>query len=67
MDHFLIFHEKQLSRLLMAYAVYFTYARPRQGIQQQVPALPRLSVTPPKQVISVPVLDGLQHDYQKAA
>ena len=67
MDHFLIFHERQLSRLLMAYAVYINYARPHQGIQQQIPALPRLSVPPPNQVIAVPVLGGLHHDYQKVA
>jgi putative transposase len=67
LDHFLIFHEKQLSRLLMAYTVYFNHARPHQGIQQQVPALPMLSVPPPNQVIAVPVMGGLHHDYQKAA
>jgi transposase InsO family protein len=67
LDHFLIFHEKQLSRLLMAYAVYFNHARPHQGIQQQVPALSVLSVPPPNQLIAVPVLGGLHHDYQRAA
>jgi transposase InsO family protein len=37
LDHFLIFHEKQLSRLLKAYVVYFNHARPHQGMQQQIP------------------------------
>ena len=70
LDHFLIFHEKQLCRLLMAYAEYFNHARPHQGIQQQVPVLPVLSVPPPNQpnqLIAVPVLGGLHHDYQRAA
>jgi putative transposase len=70
LDHFLVFHEKQLTRLLMAYAVYFNHARPHQGIQQQIPALPMLTAPPlkqPNQVIAVPVLGGLHHDYQRAA
>src|SRR5256885_2797325 len=32
LDHFFIFHEKQLSRLLKAYALYFHQARPHQGL-----------------------------------
>jgi len=70
LDHFLIFHEKQLSRLLMAYAEYFNHARPHQGIQQQVPVLPVLSVpraNQPNHLIAVPVLGGLHHDYQRVA
>jgi putative transposase len=70
LDHFLIFHEKQLSRLLMAYALYFNHARPHQGIQQQIPALPMFSAPPPNQpgqTIAVAVLGGLHHDYQKTA
>jgi putative transposase len=45
-DHFLIFHEKQLHRLLKAYVVYFNQDRPHQGIQQQLPepAVPSLSL-----------------------
>jgi hypothetical protein len=65
-----MFHEKQLCRLLMAYAVYFNHARPHQGIQQQIPALPMFSAPPPNQpgqTIAVAVLGGLHHDYQKTA
>jgi len=40
LDHFLIFHEKQLYRLLKAYVVYFNQDRPHQGIQQQLPEPP---------------------------
>jgi putative transposase len=32
LDHFLIFHEKQLSRVLRAYITYFNQARPHQGL-----------------------------------
>jgi hypothetical protein len=65
LDHFLIFHEKQLSRLLKAYAVYFNQARPHQGLGQRIPE-PEVRSTPspnqPNKVCAVPVLGGLHHD-----
>jgi len=70
LDHFLIFHEKQLHRLLNAYTVYFNQARPHQGLGQRipVPSVPSASLPkPPNQVIAVPVLGGLHHDYRRAA
>jgi putative transposase len=70
LDHFLIFHEKQLSRLLKAYVVYFNHARPHQGIRQQIP-VPSVPSAPQHdssdKVIFVPVLGGLHRDYQRAA
>src|SRR5205809_811721 len=45
LDHFLIFHEKQLTRLLKAYAVYFNQARPHQGLGQRIPN-PLLPIAP---------------------
>ncbi|HEY6406002.1 MAG TPA: integrase core domain-containing protein [Ktedonobacteraceae bacterium] len=70
LDHFLIFHEKQLYRLLQAYVIYFNQSRPHQGIRQRLPGPPALSAPPPNpanKVISVLVLGGLHHDYQRAA
>jgi putative transposase len=70
LDHFLIFHEKQLTRLLKASLVYFNQDRPHQGIQQRIPdplVLSAPSSNLPNQVIAVPILGGLHHDYQKAA
>jgi putative transposase len=69
LEHFLIFHEKQLYRLLQAYVVYFNQSRPHQGIRQRLPDPPSLSAPPPNQaskVFSVPVLGGLHYDYQRA-
>ncbi len=48
-DHFLIFHEKQLSRLLQAYVVFFNQARPHQGTRQRIPDPPPLSAPPSNQ------------------
>jgi len=70
LDHFLILHEKQLYRLLQAYVLYFNQARPHQGLQQRIPDPPVLSASAshqPNQMISIPVLGGLHHDYQRAA
>ncbi len=70
LDHFLILHEKQCYRLLKAYVVYFNHARPHQGIQQQI-RVPSVLSAPLRnsrdRVISVPMLGGLHHDYQRAA
>jgi hypothetical protein len=70
LDHFLIFQEKQLHRLLKAYVVYFNQARPHQGLGQRIPD-PLLPFAPlpndPNKVIAVPVLGGLHHDYRRAA
>jgi len=70
LDHFLIFHEKQLSSMLKAYAMYFNQARPHQGLQQRIPE-PAVCSTPsphqPNNVCAVPVLGGLHHGYQRAA
>ncbi len=70
LDHFLVFHEKHLSRLLQAYVMYFNQARPHQGLQQRIPE-PTVCSTPsanqPNKVCAVPVLGGLHHDYQSAA
>jgi putative transposase len=70
LDHLLILHEKQLHRVLRAYVEYFNRARPHQGIQQQVPQGEVTSVPPDQhgnRIVSVPVLGGLHHDYQRVA
>ena len=70
LDHLLIFHEKQLQRVLNEYAVYFNRARPHQGIQQQIPEVYGSSGSSTHQgtkVFAVPILDGLHHDYRLVA
>ena len=70
LDHMLIFHEKQLRRVLNGYVAYFNEARPHQGMQQQVPE-PRDSSGSShyagEKVMAVPILAGLHHDYQRVA
>src|SRR5258708_3815794 len=68
LDHFLIFQEKHLSRLLTASIVSFNQARPHQG--RRIPDPPARSAPQlgqPNQIIAVPVLGGLHHDSQRTA
>jgi transposase InsO family protein len=70
LDHYLIFREKHLQRLLKSYVLFFNRARLHQGLEQRIPELPVLSVSSPNQlgqVLSVPVLGGLHFDYRRAA
>jgi putative transposase len=69
MDHILILSEKHVRRITHEYCEFFNCARPHQGIDQQIP-IPSDSVDWSKyarrEVIGVPVLNGLHHDYQWA-
>src|SRR5499425_2549469 len=70
LDHLLILQEKQLQRVLNAYVAYFNQARPHQGIQQHIPepsGSARSSHYAGSNVIALPVMGGLHHDYQWAA
>jgi len=70
LNHLLIFHEKQLHRVLRAYVAYFNEARPHQGIHQQVPQgeVPSVALDQRGEtIISVPVLGGLHHEYKRVA
>jgi putative transposase len=70
LDHLLIFHEKQLQRVLNAYVMCFNRVRPHQGIQQQIPEPPTKPVSSDPtggKILSFPVLGGLHHNYQRSA
>ena len=68
-DHFIILSERHLYRIVKEYTRYFNYSRPHQGIDQQIPCQSTCPDMPPAgvQVVSVPVLGGLHHDYQRLA
>jgi len=67
--HLLILHERQLLRVLRAYCAYFNAARPHQGLAQSIPAIGKTARTVPSTVpiVSIPVLGGVHHDYQRVA
>src|SRR5262245_26357619 len=71
-DHTLILGERHLGRVLTEYVGYFNRARPHQGIRQRTPLPPASIIRAPgphvnEDVIAVPVLGGLHHEYRNAA
>jgi putative transposase len=68
LDHLVLLGKKHLVRVVNAYVQYFNNARPHQGIHQQLPANPVLTLSPPiGKVMSIPILGGLHHRYEWAA
>jgi hypothetical protein len=72
LDHTLILGERHLERVLTEYVGYFNVARPHQGMGQCTPLPPPAIVRAPhphttEDVIAVPVLAGLHHEYRIAA
>jgi putative transposase len=67
LDHLLIFRENHARRVIREYVTFFNYSRPHQGIDQQIPEPVSLSLLlqeVPQQVIGLPVLNGLHHNYR---
>jgi putative transposase len=69
LDRRLIFSDGQLYRVIKEYVAYFNRARPYQGIGQEIPEALRSESPPIKKgkIIAFPVLNGLHHDYRRAA
>ena len=69
LDHVVILCEDHLHRVLREYVTYHAGSRPHQGLGQRIPSF--ASVGPPAnevgEVVAVPVLGGLHHDYRRAA
>jgi putative transposase len=67
LDHFLIWNEAHLRRLLQNYLTYYNTARPHQALADNCPQ-PR-DVQPPAlgRVVAIPQVGGLHHVYQRAA
>ena len=70
-DHFLIFNQHQLKRVVTAYADYYNQHRAHQGIKQRMPTQfnqprPQLSNQVKSKVIATPMLNGLHHSYSYA-
>lgn len=70
LDHILILSERHLQRKIKEYVQYFNRARPHQGIHQQIP-YPLGGICVPEHergdLVSLPVLGGLHHDYRWTA
>jgi len=69
LDHFILLSERHTHRIVKKYVHYYNYARPHQGIDQQIPCQPMCvdKSAADGKVVSTPVLGGLHHDYQRRA
>jgi len=69
LDHMLIIGERACLRVVKEYVRYFNQARPHQGLGQRIPAalIASNTASPDAQIVSVPILYGLHHDYQRLA
>ncbi len=66
LDHLLLLGTRDLDRIAGEYARYFNKARPHQGLGQRIPDGPTGDGRN-GDVVAVPVLGGLHHDYRRAA
>jgi transposase InsO family protein len=69
LDHVIILGEDHLRSVLSEYAKgYFNAARPHQGIGQRIPSGKRtITSDATGKIAAFPVLNGLHHDYRRAA
>lgn len=68
LDHILILSEDHLRKVIVEYVRYFNESRPHQGIGQQVPEPMRSPGGGVNgEVVAIPILGGLHHEYRKAA
>jgi putative transposase len=67
LDYMLILSERHLRRIVTDYVTYFNQARPHQGIDQRIPCGPPRPDHPDGELVGLPVLGGLHHDYRRKA
>ncbi len=69
LDHMLILGESHLYRVIREYVEYFNQARPHQGIEQRIPERAESESKEERKgkIIAFPILNGLHHDYRRAA
>jgi putative transposase len=67
LDYMLILSERHLRRIVTDYGTYFNQARPHQGIDQRIPCGSPLPDHPDGEIVGLPVLGGLHHDYRRKA
>jgi putative transposase len=67
LDYMLILSEQHLRRIVREYIAYFNWARPHQGLHQRIPCPALLSEQTDGEIVGIPVLGGLHHDYRRKA
>jgi putative transposase len=69
LDHMLILSERHLYRIVKEYTTFYNDSRPHQGIDQRIPCASDRAEgeAGTGEIIRIPVLGGLHHDYQQRA
>ena len=69
LNHFIFLGRRQIYRVVREYVTFYNGARPSQALHTIPEPCPELMAPPPKhgELISLPVLGGVQHDYRMAA
>jgi putative transposase len=67
LDHVVALGERHLLETLLEYSRYYNEARTHQGIGQLIPVGFSTAAVESGSVIARPVLNGLHHDYRRAA
>ena len=70
LNHVIILNQNHLQRLLRAYIdEYYHVARPHQGLDGETPIAQakHRPIAEPTQIISIPVVGGLHHRYERIA
>jgi len=66
-DHVIVTGERHLLALLREYQSYYNSSRCHQALDGNAPEPRTRETTPAEEVIAVPVLGGLHHEYRRAA
>jgi putative transposase len=69
LDHFIFLNENHILRGCREYVAYYNGARPSQALHAIPDPYPELTTPPPMtgELVALPVLGGVQHDYRRAA
>jgi transposase InsO family protein len=67
LDHFLVFNERHLRRLLRAYLAYYNTARPHQALGNNSPHPREVQPPAPGPIVALAQVGGLHHRYLRAA
>jgi transposase InsO family protein len=64
LDHFLLFSEKQIQKIVQSYVEYYNHQRPHQGIDG-IPDKPQASTF--GSIRKTQILGGLHHNYYRSS
>ena len=69
LNHFIFLSEDRVRKVVAEYVRYYNHARPHPSLHAIPDPYPELKEPPPEdgELIALPVLGGIRHDYRLAA